>query len=238
MPTAAKASAPCNPAGQGAVLHEPARSRCRRAHRPRVQRAGRGGHQAHQSLRRGDRHIGGRRLRARAGSRSPRRLRRHRRLEPPDRRGDRAGDHVDVHRGGDCARRRRGCAADPGEEGQHARGRRGGHFTAQCGGTIPRSSCGPFSAACSCSSAIRGRRPSPWRRHRSESVTRRDEAAADRGGVAGASVRLAHLRACEVEHRDLHERHPDARDRRRPDEPRRCRQVAVLKARPRPGPTC
>ncbi len=53
-------------AGQGAVVHEPARSRCRRPHRARVQRAGRRGHQAHQSVRRRHRIERGRRLRARA----------------------------------------------------------------------------------------------------------------------------------------------------------------------------
>ena len=39
-------------AGQGAVLHQPARPRCRGPHRPRVRRAGRRGDQAHQPVRR------------------------------------------------------------------------------------------------------------------------------------------------------------------------------------------
>ena len=94
-----------DPAGQGAVVHQPARSRFRRAHRPRVQRAGRAvikhtnpcGAATGTSRRR--------RLRPRARGRSARRLRRHRRVEPPDRRGDGAGDHVHVHRGGHRARR-------------------------------------------------------------------------------------------------------------------------------------
>ena len=38
--------------GQGAVLHQPARPRCRGPHRPRVRRAGRRGDQAHQPVRR------------------------------------------------------------------------------------------------------------------------------------------------------------------------------------------
>jgi phosphoribosylaminoimidazolecarboxamide formyltransferase/IMP cyclohydrolase len=41
-------------AGQGAVIHEPARPRFGVAYRPRVHRAGGGGDQAHQSMRRGD----------------------------------------------------------------------------------------------------------------------------------------------------------------------------------------
>ena len=42
-------------AGQGAVLHQPARPRRRGAHRARVRRAGGGGHQARQPVRRGHR---------------------------------------------------------------------------------------------------------------------------------------------------------------------------------------
>ena len=40
------------PPGQGALVHEPARPRCRAAHRARVQRAGGSGDQAHQPVRR------------------------------------------------------------------------------------------------------------------------------------------------------------------------------------------
>ena len=50
----------------------------------------------------------------------------------------------------------------------------------------------------------------------------RDQAAADRGGVGGAAIRVADLRAREVEHRDLHRRAANAGDRRGADEPRRC----------------
>ena len=70
-----------DPPGQGAVVHEPARSRRGRAHRARVRRAGGRGHQAHESVRRRDRRRRRRRLRARARRRQPRRLRRHRRAE-------------------------------------------------------------------------------------------------------------------------------------------------------------
>ena len=44
-----------DPPGQGALVHEPARSRRRRAHRARVRRAGGRRHQAHQPVRRRDR---------------------------------------------------------------------------------------------------------------------------------------------------------------------------------------
>ena len=57
-------------AGQGAVVHQPARPRLGRAHRARVRRAGRRRDQAHQPVRRGDRDVGRRRLRARARGRS------------------------------------------------------------------------------------------------------------------------------------------------------------------------
>ena len=46
-----------DPAGQGAVVHEPARSRRRRAHRARVRRAGGGRDQAHQPVRRRHRRV-------------------------------------------------------------------------------------------------------------------------------------------------------------------------------------
>ena len=137
--------------------------------------------------------VGGRRLRARARSRCARRLRRHRRAEPPDRRGDRAARSVHVHRGGDRARRRRGCAADAGEEGQHARGRR---WTSTAAARRPlRPSCGRFSAPCSCSSATWLPKAVTRGPDRSGELKRRDEAAADRGRVAarcgsrGASAR-------------------------------------------------
>ena len=78
----------------------------------------------------------GRRLRPGEGSRSARRLRWHRRVEPPDRRGDRAGHHVHVHRGRHRAQRPRGRAAHPGEEVKHARGR--GGLRGPCGGRCAR----------------------------------------------------------------------------------------------------
>jgi hypothetical protein len=55
----------------------------------------------------------------------------------------------------------------------------------------------------------------------------RDEAAADGGGMERAAVCLADLRARQIEHRDLHRRREDARDRRRSDEPRRRGQRGV-----------
>ena len=71
-----------DPAGQGAVVHEPARSRRGRAHRARIRRAGGRRHQAHEPVRRRDRLVGRRRLRARPRRRQPRRVRRHRRAQP------------------------------------------------------------------------------------------------------------------------------------------------------------
>ena len=92
--------APVDPARQGAVVHEPAGSRRRRAHRARVQRAGGVRDQAHQPVRRRHRRPHRRSLRARARCRQPRRLRRHRRPQPADRRADGARHRLDVHRGG------------------------------------------------------------------------------------------------------------------------------------------
>ena len=107
--------------GEGTVLHQPAGPRRRAPDRARVHRAGGGRHQAHEPVRRRDRgdHRGGLRRRPRGGS--PVGLRRHRRPEPRRRRRDRDGDRVHVHRSGDRAGHRRGCAGDPCEEGEHAR---------------------------------------------------------------------------------------------------------------------
>ena len=82
--------------GQGAVVHEPARPRCRRADRARVRRAGGGRRQAHEPVRRRHGRIGRRRVRARARGRQPGGVRRHRRAQPAARR-----------RGGRSHRRRR-----------------------------------------------------------------------------------------------------------------------------------
>ena len=61
------------PAGQGAVVHEPARPRRGRAHRGRVRRAGGRRHQAHEPVRRRDRRVARRRLRPGARRRRARR---------------------------------------------------------------------------------------------------------------------------------------------------------------------
>ena len=55
-------------------------------------------------------------------------------------------------------------------------------------------------------------------------VPRGDEAPADHRRMAGAALRVARLRAREVEHRHLHRRAPDAGRRRRADEPGGCRE--------------
>ena len=61
----------------------------------------------------------------------------------------------------------------------------------------------------------------------------RHEAEADRRGVAGAALRLAGLRAREVEHDHLHEPRPDAGDRGGADEPRRRREAGRDEGRSR-----
>ena len=68
----------------------------------------------------------------------------------------------------------------------------------------------------------------PWPSRRSAGG---DEAAADRGGVDGAALRVARLRAREVQHRHLHRRGPHAGDRRRSDEPRRLRERGAHEGR-------
>ena len=85
-PAARRARRTGDPAGQGTVVHQPARPRCRRAHRARVRRAGRGGHQAHQPVRRRDRRHHRRSLRARARGGCACRVRRHHRPQSHARR--------------------------------------------------------------------------------------------------------------------------------------------------------
>jgi phosphoribosylaminoimidazolecarboxamide formyltransferase/IMP cyclohydrolase len=100
---------------------------------------------------------------------------------------------------------------------QHAR--RGRGFLAPGCGAWPRrpvdSRCGAGADARPCrggGGAVAGRGP-----------PRRHEAPPDRRRVAGAALRLARLRAREVEHRDLHHRRPDLGDWGRADESRRRR---------------
>ncbi len=107
--------------GEGALVHEPARPRCGRAHRARVRRAGGGRDQAHEPLRRGDRVDARRRLRSRARRGSAFGVRRHRWTQPCARRGDRKSDHVDVHRSGHRAGVVGRGAADPRDEAEPAR---------------------------------------------------------------------------------------------------------------------
>ena len=67
--------------------------------------------------------------------------------------------------------------------------------------------------------SIEAREPWPRRRHAPTSV---DEARADGRGVDGAALRVARVRARQVEHDHLHRRGSHARGRRGADEPRRC----------------
>ena len=112
------------PAGQGAVLHQPARPRLGRAHRARVHRAGRRRHQAHQPVRSGHRGFGRRRVRPGARRRCAGRIWRDRRPQPPHRRRDRQRHHLDFHRSRHRPRHRRRRAAADGQEAQHAGRRR------------------------------------------------------------------------------------------------------------------
>ena len=165
-------------------------------------------------------------LRARAGRRPALGLRRHRRLQPRDRRGDGAGHRVDVHRGGDrarrspmrrwpCSRRRRTCAS----WSRRSRSRAARAAAAGLGRLDLR--IGPRRRARP-GSGPRGRGPGRVAARRR--ARGRDEARADGRRVEGPALRVAGVRAREVEHRDLHRRRPDARGRRRADEPRRRRQ--------------
>ena len=100
--------------GQGALLQQPQRhgrglraggGACRRA-------AGRRHHQARQPVRCGDGADARGGLPQGAALRSGERLRRHRRAQRHHRRGRRRGDHQDLHRGRDRARRNGGGEGD------------------------------------------------------------------------------------------------------------------------------
>ena len=86
------------PAGEGAVVHQPAGSRRRRAAGPRVRRARRRGDQAHQPMRRGNGREPARRVCHGARGGPAVGVRGHRRVEPAARRRDRGGHRGDVHR--------------------------------------------------------------------------------------------------------------------------------------------
>ena len=194
--------------GQGAVVHQPAGSRRRCAHRARVRRAGGRRDQAHQSVRRGDgRHRSPRRTCGRATPTA---------LPPsaassastgrstPTRREIVSTFIEAVHR----ARRSTRARARSSRRKPNMR-----VVTADFDGSsaderpVRTSSCGRSSAGCWPRSATGHRGASRWTADRlpdaSGGVTKR---AADGGGVEGAAVRLAHLRARQVERDRLHRR--------------------------------
>ena len=109
--------------------------------------------------------------------------------------------------------------ADPGDEGEHARGDR----RLRRADEPAASSCARFSARCSSQErdvVVEARQP--WTpASLPDGLRVVTQAAADGRRVGGAALRVARLRAREVEHRDLHRRAADAGDRRRADEPRR-----------------
>ena len=107
--------------GQGTVVHEPARSRFRVAHRARIQRACERGDQAYESMRCGHRYVRGRGLRTRPRRRPAVGFRRHRRTESSDRCRDGASAHRDLHRGGHRPLDRRRGESHPRDEAEPAR---------------------------------------------------------------------------------------------------------------------
>ena len=151
-------------AGERAVVYEPARSRRGGAYRAGVRGARGRRRQAHQPVRRGDRRDRRRRLRPRARRGQPRRVRRHRRDEPADRRGAAeaiASTFIEavIAPGVDDTAR-----ADPGEESEHARRRR--RFRAarhRSSGPRRRGAALDARRRCSSSSATAwSKRDAPW----------------------------------------------------------------------------
>ena len=149
--------------------------------------------------------VGRRRLCARARRRQPRGVRRHRRAQPADRCRRGRSDRVDVHRSRDRARpsttRARPILAQKTNMrvvvADFARLARAARSTCAIDS---RRDAGRRSAT------VVAEARQPWTRRAARRAPRRDEAAADGGGVGGAALRLARLRAREVEHRDLHRR--------------------------------
>ena len=149
-------------------------------------------------------------LRPRARGRSALGVRRHRRHQPRRSTWKPRGAHLDVHRGGDRAGGGGRGAGDSGGEGEPARG----------DGRLRRRWREPmrvrrlregarFSAACSTRSAIASTEArDPWPRRRS--AESRDEAAPTEPRVDGAALRVARVRARQVERGHLH-RPPIAR---------------------------
>ena len=210
-------------AGQGAVVHEPARSRrgarasrSSSTSRPRSSSSTRT-RAAPRPARRSPRPTS---ARARP-TRSPRSAASS--AEPRDRRGDGQGDCVHVHRGGDRAvdrptRRWPILAAKTNLRVVIAAVAFGLARGQERGPRRARSAHGARRRAGPGAGSRRPRRMIEWpRADGPEVVTTR---AADRRRVEGAALRVARLRAREVEHRHLHRRRPHAGGRRRADEPR------------------
>ena len=195
--------------GQGAVVHEPARSRRRRSHRARVRRAG-GASSSSTPIR----------AASRPGTSPADAYVRAREADPlsafggivglnrPLDAATAAGADLDVHRGGDRAGGGRRGAGDSGEEGEHARG----HGRFQRAGRTDgvrrlRSALVPRRHA---DAGARSRRRSAQSLARRRSAEGRHEACAHRIRVDGAALRVARLRARQVERGHLH-RAPIAR---------------------------
>ena len=195
--------------GQGALVHEPARPRRRRAHRPRVRRAGGGRRSSTRT-----------RAARRSGDRPPTPtcaramptavpafggivgLNRADRCRRPPRRSSRRSSKPSSRRRSTTRR-----AAGARDEGEHARRRRPTSIRRCSDGVRRRSD--RFSAAMLVQQRDRVvEAASPWSAGAlPEGLARRHEAAAD--GEEWEALRFAwrDLRAREVEHGDLHRRH-------------------------------
>ena len=206
--------------GQGAVVHEPARPRCgARIALEFDEPAASSSSTRIRAASRPARRRGG--LRPRARRRSAVRVRRHRRPQPPiDAETARAltSTFIEAVIAPPRSRRRAG----PRDQAEPARGHR--DFRARWASLGSMRRCGRSSAACWCRSAIAWSRRAIAMAARGLSEGRDASGAPTRGGMDGAALRVARVRAREVEHRHLHRRRSDARGRRRPDEPRRCRE--------------
>ena len=238
--------------GQGAVVHEPARSRRRRAHRARVHRAGGGRDQAHESVRRGDRRVS--RPTPTCARATPIR-------------SSAFGGIVGLNRA-DRRRRRREAITSTFIEAVIAPvGRRRGAtrssrrrpnmrvvtadfdaFDAADGGDCDLAASSAASSAAllvaGARSRHRGARAVAGTDGRSRRVVTKRQPTAEEWD--GAAIRVARLRAREVERGDLHRRRSHAGGRRRADEPRRCgegrgdegrRRIARGDRSPRPTPS-